>query len=329
MKGASFYKILILIFTLTFCLLLSCRKSEDFKPSPSVQKTDLPEEFTIKSISFISDNVGFLCGGEKDSFGRIYRTDNGGSSWQKIYSSDSLCINDVFFINSNIGFACGDSLLLKKTTNGGNTWELFNADNRPDFDDIVSYNEIFVRDTNFLLLAGGDFGKGLISFYSSSYGWDHVYFNVEVYSLISLSEYVYFFGADNYIILTEDEGLSFEDIEFSGQKIQKIISTPDNHIIAISRIGSIHYSTDIGYNWRTVLSRRASVFCDMHYTEELSVVCGMQGDVYFAYESLNHWSKVFNIPRYNYYSCFVKSNQEVVLGTDNGSLITLNRRRIH
>jgi photosystem II stability/assembly factor-like uncharacterized protein len=328
MKQKIYTKTIILMISVSFFLLISCRKSEDFKPSPSVQKIDLPEQFTIKSITFIDDQTGFLCGGEKNSFGRIYRTDNGGSSWQKIYSSDSLCINDVTFLNNNIGYACGDSLLLKRSLDGGNTWELYNTNNRPDYFDIVSYNEVYASDTNYLILAGGDSGKGLVSFYSTSYGWDHVYFNVEVHSLTALSEYVFFFGADDFIILTEDEGFNFEDIEFSGQKIRKIISTPDKHILAINRIGTVHYSTDIGYNWRTVLSRRASVFCDIHYTEDLSVVCGMQGDVFFAYDNLNYWSKVYDVPRYNYISCFIKNNQEVFLGTDNGSLIILNRRRV-
>ncbi|MBV4357342.1 WD40/YVTN/BNR-like repeat-containing protein [Pinibacter aurantiacus] len=74
---------------------------------------------------FLNTNKGFVCNG------RVNKTEDGGASWQEMYSTNSmLTIGQVFFKNDTTGYAYGgftddygSSGILIKTTDGGKTWK--------------------------------------------------------------------------------------------------------------------------------------------------------------------------------------------------------------
>lgn len=75
-------------------------------------------------IWFIDNKTGFVCGFN----GGIYKTINGGLSWNEIYKSNSVLkkrihFNDILFESNLVGWVSGYDGLLMKTTNGGNTWK--------------------------------------------------------------------------------------------------------------------------------------------------------------------------------------------------------------
>jgi len=73
---------------------------------------------SIYGISFTGDETGYLAGSLK-----IYKTSNGGTNWQTIYTSNTNEIfTDVFFTNQNTGYVTGSYGKLLKTTNAGLNW---------------------------------------------------------------------------------------------------------------------------------------------------------------------------------------------------------------
>lgn len=72
----------------------------------------------INSIYFIDVNTGYLAA---DS-GRIFKTTNGGMSWDIRIVNPLRYLTSIFFTDLNTGYVCGDSGYVLKTTNAGLNW---------------------------------------------------------------------------------------------------------------------------------------------------------------------------------------------------------------
>lgn len=81
---------------------------------------------TITDIAFISDEVGFFT----NTAGSIYRTVDGGDTWELAIHFPRDQIKQIVFVDSSLGFALsprsftGDQVGLLKTVDGGQTWEV-------------------------------------------------------------------------------------------------------------------------------------------------------------------------------------------------------------
>ena len=76
-------------------------------------------------VQFLTDKVGYT-----DGYGKILKTQDGGASWDTIYSDKNTTIVDVFFINENMGFFSsekGGNTFLNKTKDGGKSWKSYPA----------------------------------------------------------------------------------------------------------------------------------------------------------------------------------------------------------
>lgn len=115
----------------------------------------------LYDIHFPDSLLGFACG----EFGSITRTDDGGQSWQTVYSDpDDDNLYAIHFINKNVGFACGEYGALVRTTDGGDTWVKFNTSTSADLTSISFFNtkEGFIVGENGTILftnnSGSNFG---------------------------------------------------------------------------------------------------------------------------------------------------------------------------
>lgn len=78
----------------------------------------------FKSVSFISNTLGFIVGGHlnNDSIQTILKTTDGGSNWTIIRDNISPMLNDIYFTNQEIGYAVGNNGTVLYTDNSGTTW---------------------------------------------------------------------------------------------------------------------------------------------------------------------------------------------------------------
>lgn len=86
--------------------------------------------YTVMDIKFINANTGYVLG----FFileSRIWKTTDGGASWQTQTTGGANYLNNLYFLDEMNGFASGGSLggEIAKTTNGGTTWQLVYQDN--------------------------------------------------------------------------------------------------------------------------------------------------------------------------------------------------------
>ncbi len=77
-------------------------------------------------IDMVNDSIGFACGGEYFQQGFIYRTIDGGDSWQLTNKNHEM--RSVLMTDANNGFACGYGVIYR-TDDGGKNWNLTDGDN--------------------------------------------------------------------------------------------------------------------------------------------------------------------------------------------------------
>jgi hypothetical protein len=86
---------------------------------------ELQSSERIMDICFINSTTGYLKAGNSDSYGHIYKTTNGGTSWVKI-SQNPQPGNQIYYENESSGILTeshgGYDNLLYATNNGGVTW---------------------------------------------------------------------------------------------------------------------------------------------------------------------------------------------------------------
>jgi len=63
-----------------------------------------------------------LCGG-------VFRTTNGGASWQNQLFLGNSNPNHVYFYNGRLGFICEDNIYLRRTNDGGASWGVITGEN--------------------------------------------------------------------------------------------------------------------------------------------------------------------------------------------------------
>ncbi|MBN2729066.1 MAG: T9SS type A sorting domain-containing protein [Bacteroidales bacterium] len=84
---------------------------------------DIGVGYELWQIQFTSPTVGYIIGGNDDDgnyFGKVLRTNDGGSNWTEIYSQTSE-LNDIYFLNDSVGWVSAYEKVLL-TSDSGSTW---------------------------------------------------------------------------------------------------------------------------------------------------------------------------------------------------------------
>lgn len=318
--------ILGLILMLT---ILGCDYDNDYNFSVTYKQYQIAEDIPIACIKFSNDHDGLLCGGIKNETGSIYKTNDGGKNWSLVFHSDSLSVNDVFYLSDSLVYACGDSLLFLKSTTGGTNWDIITLANLPYEEYYVPYNSVYAHSEENIYLVGGEhYEKGLWSeTESGNYPWIHDSYDNQFNSMCFVSQYVGFFGGYGILIVTEDGGNTFDNIDLYGNNFVDLETDDKLTVYALLDFGILYSTTDLGYNWTTEIDDYKCEFTDMYFGKTTAIVCGKNGKAYIKNSNMDDWEALKDIPIVDYHCCFVKENEEIVLGSDNGVIYVFNQKR--
>ena len=103
--------------------------------------------FTDAKIEFPNSNNGFIIVGDTNQRTHLYRSNDSGVSWTKVFSSNLNVLTSTSFTDSLKGYICANNGEIHKTTDGGMNWAIVpgpgpnaNSINSVDFfDDQVGY----------------------------------------------------------------------------------------------------------------------------------------------------------------------------------------------
>ena len=77
-------------------------------------------DMNVQGVDFVSTSVGFACG----NGGALYKTIDGGATWNLLVSGTTSNLLDIQFISPTEGWTCGYSGTILHTIDAGVTWTL-------------------------------------------------------------------------------------------------------------------------------------------------------------------------------------------------------------
>ena len=126
----------------------------------------LPAAFVTNKIQMIDEFKGYLVG-KVGTRGYLYRTTDGGATWNRVHGLVGTDFNKIKMINTTTGFAVGKRGIVMKTTDGGNNWDLVTISSSTYSSQVQNLNDIDVYSTGgstFAVTIVGDNGFVFRSF---------------------------------------------------------------------------------------------------------------------------------------------------------------------
>lgn len=85
--------------------------------------------YGFREMQFVNNNLGYVCGDHGD----MYKSVDGGLTWEIQVTGTEESIQDVRFLDEFIGFACGFAGVALRTLDGGENWTILSADLEENF----------------------------------------------------------------------------------------------------------------------------------------------------------------------------------------------------
>jgi len=82
-----------------------------------------PFDVTANDMHVLSEDTIWLADASAPT-GGVFRTTNGGASWQQQLFLGNSNPNHVYFYNGRLGFICEDNIYLRRTNDGGASWSV-------------------------------------------------------------------------------------------------------------------------------------------------------------------------------------------------------------
>ncbi len=78
---------------------------------------------TLRSVYFVNDSMGWVCGEASLGLAPILKTTDGGNVWTVQYHPTAFAFRGIHFIDADTGIIAGFGGTILRTINGGNTWD--------------------------------------------------------------------------------------------------------------------------------------------------------------------------------------------------------------
>ncbi len=308
-------------------MFIGCNKDE-VDLNYSIDTITSNAETNFNQVFFINDNIGFLVGGERGNSGSIYKTNDGGQSWDLNFYTDRS-LYTINFLNDSVGYACGEKLILLKTFDQGVNWEDYQFPYYPDDAYNAPIKKIdFVNDTTIYLTGGMYFDRGLIA-KSSNKGnwWDWVYFDYELTSSHFFNPNYGIFSGYGHYIVTRDGAYTFETIDFNGDFFTSIYFINEEVGFASGYDGGVYKTANAGENWEVIAKSNSLVKQRVHLNDifminsEKGVVVGNNGVISLTYDGGNSWKNLKIQEELDCYSICHAGNGEVIITCSKGRII--------
>ncbi len=162
----------------------------------------------IISLAFLNEQTGYILSRTND----IFKTLDGGSTWNKIRLDSLSQIYDIYFITADVGYLCGKDGVIMKTINGGESWEKLSPPIKTNF------YSLYFEDENVGWVAGYQY---VLKTSDGGNTWDYVFIE-------GLTSYVDLFMLNDQIgYVLSGKAYTFYKTEDGGNSWQKINLHPD------------------------------------------------------------------------------------------------------
>lgn len=291
-----------LILTLTLSLMISSCENEEI---PSVPKGTLSYKVSSSnigrsclSIYFPSETIGFAT----TEGGFIYKTSDGGITWNKLNISSPVPLRTSYFLNKDIGYAFGGNSgcspspcepfgsIAYKTKDGGKTWQRLS----------IPYEWSELSSTHFVNENTGiAVGKGLnIKTSDGGKSWNQVTIDAKnLVSQISFTNQNIGYALNSGSLFKTNNGGGFwKDISINDEKLSYAFCFLNDTLGYAASANNLFKTKDGGDNWILVDGVENFIYYVHFFNEELGITLSQR--------SLN--GGAFSIPQWRHIVRFTK-----------------------
>ncbi len=282
----------IILFFIVIISASSCQDSENIELPQECEKSfeiTAPNGFKINlletieyngnliEIQFIDDMTGYILGSNNEGgYADIFKTIDGGKTWDNMKLILREIPRNMFFLNDNIGFITfyGSNGNLLKTTDGGENWDELSYNDltgvmyhlQKDKENNI-YSIISNANSNTFLLKSSDTAETWqVINDSPDLGFDLVTFSFKVYD-----ENIYISGKNKEILITDLEGNLKSTIQTGIASIWDFEVIDGDNIIITGTSKTIE-SSDGGKNWVNIYDKSARLIDFSNSDEALMIL---------------------------------------------------------
>ncbi len=268
-----------------------------------------------KSLSLLNENTGWVVSRGSASFGNLYKTTNGGNTWNTTQFLNSQNMQRVKFFDNENGWVCGFDKVISKTTNGGLNWTNKIVNNVANYT-YVFYSDIYPVSMNecWALLSannlsnvtnlvykttdGGDNWTLMYSYTDGLNGNSSSIWNIE----FTDSQTGYLSGGFNFIAKTTNGGINWNSLSTSIQ-IYSILPLNNVQILAgginTQNTAIVLKSTDEGGSWNQIFSNRNYNFVGVYFKDfQNGLAIEEKGVIFRTSNGGTSWNKIYENSSY-------------------------------
>lgn len=240
----------------------------------------------LNSIEFVNLDTGYVAGRE----GVVYRTIDGGDTWQDKSTGYGTEFNNIHFVNSKRGWVVGQWGTILRTVNAGESWEL------QYFTDFNLFRSVYMLDS----LNGYVGGVGVFRTTNGGESWVKTKKNPPIGSVRGIHFFNKFVGlvAGAYSICMTVDGGDEWTVVYPGQEYTELFDLSfidDKNGFAVGAYGSVVKTTDGGLTWNhltktSILEIRLD---DIYFLDEqIGLVVGQDGVIYRTSNGGSTWELI-------------------------------------
>jgi photosystem II stability/assembly factor-like uncharacterized protein len=252
-------------------------------------------KFDLWDVQFVSDSIGYMCGGQYWDLGVCMKTTDGGHTWNDsnyIFHGGAFSMH---FFNEQEGFICGINNQIAFTANGGNTFSSVYID--PVH--IPAYQVVFNDRQHGVVASGGSFGQGTLS-HTADGGltWSQTEYTHNFASISYADSNTVYAGGYGVVYKSTDKGASFNPTYAKGDYFKGIHFFDPITGIAVGYEGLIIKTRDGGQTWdksklgNGPFSKREYLSGVDFWDNNTGYVFGEYGAMYKTTDGGDNWQKV-------------------------------------
>lgn len=262
---------------------------------------------------FVDENTGYSIGGGTLSIsGDVFKTTNGGMTWNKLDITVDEGLSSIYFINEDIGFISGgfNRKKVMKTFDGGNTWN-----------QVLDTEFGNIQFLNYQVGYGNRIGYSDGRLYKTIDGgttWDFVFeVDEDINSFHFIDENTGYVIGDNALMQkTNDGGETWEELTIPYEYYELVKFYTENIGFIVDEEGKIYKTEDGGENWEFLTTQYGTRSIEL--TTENIFTAGSNGKIYRSETGFNFENEIdtdiFSI-KVSQETCAEKNNGIILIET--------------